>query len=242
MLLLVDAGNSRLKWRVQDETSGILAHGTTWLNEMDALQNIWQELPEISLVHACCVAAPRIQQKVEAVCHSLWQTEPRWLKVSRQCAGVHNHYHLEQLGPDRWAAVLGARQHHKGNLLIVSAGTAITIDSLTASGDYLGGVIMPGWQLMRQSLSQQTARLPAQGGKVLAHPTETVDAISTGLCDAVLGAIERNCARLQQWQPQAVHIILAGGDAFRLAPHLHLPHHVNEHLVLEGLWVVAHQN
>jgi len=120
------------------------------------------------------------------------------------------------------------------------AGTATTIDSLDATGRFLGGLILPGVELMKTALHQGTARLPLAEGRYADHPDNTGDAIVTGCLDAQIGAIERAYARL----PGAQICLLSGGAAFALTPLLDLPMRVAPNLVLEGMrhWALQTMN
>ena len=238
MILLLDAGNSRLKWWLCNGQQRP-EKGVAWLKELDTLPKLWTDLARPQRILGCNVANPLVAAHIEQTCEQLWQCPPQWLEVSAQACGVRNHYQLRELGPDRWASAIAARHLHRGNTLAVNAGSAITIDAISAGGDYLGGTILPGLQGMHAALASNTARLPNATGQVTGFPRQTVDAISSGLIDAVVGAIERMAQRLENWQPQPPLVLLSGGDAFRIEPHLHLPHQLVDNLVLEGLRVIS---
>ena len=118
--------------------------------------------------------------------------EPLWLRAQAEAAACINRYERpEQLGPDRWAALIAARTLHAGPCLVVNAGTATTVDMLTGDGTFLGGSILPGVELMRFVLHEHTGKLPIQEGGFRDAPRNTVDAIETGCRHAQAGAIER---------------------------------------------------
>jgi type III pantothenate kinase len=108
---------------------------------------------------------------------------------------------------------------------VVTAGTATTIDVLSAEGEFSGGVILPGEELMRRSLAGNTARLPMADGELVALPRCTMDAITSGCLHAQAGA-----------DPQC---LLNGGAAERIAPALRIPFLLTDNLVLEGLAAIA---
>lgn len=227
--LLLDLGNSRIKWR-QAEQSGI-AHSA------EALWQQCQSLPPTHSVMGCAVASPDLQAQISDLFAHQWQAQARWLKVSRSALGIHNHYlHLTEQGPDRWAAVLGASQKFpRQNTLVISAGTAVVIDSLNAEGDFLGGTIAPGLGLMKSALHQATARLPLAQGQVTNYPQSTVDAIETGCLRAILGAIDIAKNELVRAKQGDVQIVLFGGDAAILARLLNGNAIAVDNLVLDGL-------
>lgn len=241
--LLIDAGNTRLKWRlvhgsrmvsegaldqraVQGGDQDTLAH---WLQTLSALP-----LPRRAL--GCNVAGAACAEAVTALLARLAPDCPlTWLTAGPQQAGVTNRYdHPQRLGSDRWAAVIGA--HHRfpdRPCLVVTAGTATTLDIVMADGTFQGGAIVPGIDLMRRSLRHGTADLPLAEGHCVAFPRNTDDAITTGCLEAQAGAIERLFQRI------ATHAtalcILNGGNGPLLAPLLHIPHVVSDNLVLHGL-------
>jgi len=157
---------------------------------------------------------------------------PAWVKAKRHECGVTNGYgRPDQLGPDRWAALIGAWSILRGPCLVVTAGTATTVDVLRGDGRFVGGVILPGLDLMKRSLTRGTAELPFARGRFSAEPRNTADAIETGCLLAQAGAIERAFATME---PGAA-CVLAGGAARRIARHLNIPVRLVDNLVLEGL-------
>ena len=232
-LLAIDAGNTRIKWGLHD--------GRQWLRRGHLAHEEIASLPTIaaadriivSNVAGAAVAAAIAQAFPASLMHTIRST-------ARQC-GVSNHYeHPAQLGSDRWAALIGAHQLGARTALVVTAGTALTVDALHA-GEFLGGLIAPGYRLMRTALVQNTAQLDADKGEFRAFPTNTADAISTGCQLALTGAIQQMAATLQQRAQQPVQIWLNGGDAEMLLPHLSLPTRLEDNLVLTGLHIIAQE-
>jgi type III pantothenate kinase len=233
-LLLIDAGNTRIKWlRIGadgERRNGYLSH--TQVDQLAELTGI------ISHIIISNVAGAALGARITQPFPSCTQYT---LTASTQQCGVHSHYQpATQLGSDRWAALIGA--HHLGarNSIIVSAGTAITVDALS-HGEFLGGIIMPGTQLMYSTLSQNTAQLPRAEGHISEFPSNTADAITTGCMLALTSAIKAMQERLQVISAKPADIWLHGGDATSLSPLLpHTPHLV-DNLVLTGLEVIAHE-
>ena len=238
MLLLIDAGNTRVKWAVVDDAQGDwLASGTMLHAELDQLTAQWQAHPIsralISNVAGAAVAAKLVQQL--AAC-GIAPPALQWFQSVPECAGVRNGYRQpQQLGSDRFASLIGARHlFPQESLLVVTCGTATTIDALEADGTFIGGMILPGLGTMAQSLAVKTAQLPA----VQAVTTDqlfadnTQDAIISGCISAQAGAIMR--ALTQRPGPPA-RCLLSGGAAAYIAPHLSSPCDVVDNLVLIGL-------
>jgi type III pantothenate kinase len=125
-----------------------------------------------------------------------------------------------------------------GAAIVVNAGTAVTVDALDAQGVFRGGVILPGLALMASALASGTAGLPRADGQFELFPDNTADAIATGAVLAVSGAIDRMHDALSAMGPPP-RIVLSGGAASAIAPHLTAPMVSVPYLVLEGLRVVA---
>lgn len=231
-LLCLDAGNTRLKWglRSQDNwlAQGAMSH--------EAIVSLAAQLPTTpNRILACNVAGPAVTAHIEALAATL-AVPLDWFRSSPTAAGIINGYAApSQLGADRWAALIGARALHAGPALVVMAGTATTIDVLSAEGRFCGGLILPGLDLMRTALARNTAGLPEATGQFALLPTNTDEAIVSGALQATLGAIERMAAQACRPAGADFSVILSGGAAEALAPHLTLPVRRVDHLVLEGL-------
>jgi type III pantothenate kinase len=234
--LLIDVGNTRIKYALF--TNNTVQHQSSLLHQdLPSFAEVLQKLPPVKGVLGCNVAGAQVASTIEQALATIHQSI-QWARPQRLCAGVTTHYaHLEQLGPDRWLSVLAAHQKFAENLLVVNAGTALTVDCVTAQGDYLGGTISPGWRLMRDALAQQTARLGRPDGDWQTFPTSTANAIITGILNSLVGAIEQQAKQLQIKAGSVAYCLLSGGDADLLAPYLSIPIVRVENLVLEGLRV-----
>ena len=228
MILCLDAGNSRLKYGLHD--------GSAWRGQgaldYPAFDDLTAQLPaKPTRIVACNVAGETVRRRIEALAANL-ALPLAWLTGTAAACGVSNGYDTpQQLGADRWAALIGARALHAGASVVVMAGTATTIDTLDDNGLFRGGLILPGLSLMRAALASSTADLPHATGRFRPLPTNTDDAIISGAIHATLGAIERMRATLGNKAP----CLLSGGAAAELAPQLDMPHRLIENLVLEGL-------
>lgn len=232
MIVAIDAGNSRIKWAVHDGTGwaarGILATAdVAWLSEAA------EDWPLNARVVVCNVAGARVGNEIQ-VCLGKRHRDIHHFIADVDCGGVINGYeNPRQLGADRWAALLGARGLTSAACLVVCAGTATTVDLLAADGRFQGGVILPGFDLMRSALAGNTAQLPLAEGGFRDSPRNTMDAIVTGCLHAQVGAIERMYAKIaDEAEPIC---LLTGGAAARLLPHLSIPARLEENLILDGL-------
>jgi type III pantothenate kinase len=172
-----------------------------------------------------------------------YKVAPLWISALAEQCGVRNRYQTPtQLGSDRWAALVAARKLAQSAVLVVNAGTAITVDALSAQGDFLGGLIVPGIKLMMEAVSTKTAGARAEQGEFQAFPTNTMDAIYSGALQAALGAIERMRAEMVAAGYDEPRCILSGGGAPLLQERIAMPVRRVDNLVLEGLVRIAASN
>ncbi len=238
MILAIDAGNSRVKWGWYD--------GRQWLNlttvsliEFAAASHdinpfaATHEDPERIVISN--VAGDGAHQLL-VNWTSIFEAEPLWLSGEAERCGVRSRYERpEKLGSDRWAALVAARAIERRPCLVVSAGTTTTADMLSSEGEFLGGVILPGVELMRFVLHEHTGRLPLQEGRFSAMPRNTVDAIETGCRHAQAGAVER----MYRTMGGAPACLVSGGAGQSLMEQLDISCRYVENLVLDGLARIA---
>lgn len=251
MLLLIDAGNTRIKWALLDSSvqSDADALGRWALSGAVAraglgqLSDTWADA-KVERVLVSNVAGQALHNDLEQhLLHALGPIPIAWFKSVPSLAGLRNGYRMPaQLGCDRFAAAIGAHALYPDQALIVATcGTATTIDAVTADGLFLGGMILPGLGLMAASLASNTAQLPnvAQHIEVVTpFADNTDDAIVSGCIAAQTGAIERAVAALVQ-RCGAVQCIISGGAAIMVAPQLSIPCDRVDNLVLIGLQTVV---
>lgn len=229
-VLCLDAGNTRLKWGLYVPNQGWREQGAfSWTDTETGC------LPSADFAVMSNVAGPSAEARVLA---TLGPVPLMRVQAQAQQCGVSNGYDRpEQLGADRWAALIGAHALCPGPNLIVMAGTATTVDMLDAQGRFQGGLILPGLALMQKSLVHNTAQLAFLSGHYRMQPSNTADAIMSGCLNAQAGAIERQFAQFAG-QHQA-RCLLSGGAADAIAPLLSIPVQRIENLVLEGLMKIA---
>jgi type III pantothenate kinase len=245
--LLIDIGNTFLKWGLfRNRSSGDaresrLDSGHVLLAEIPALALQFAKFPAPAQIIISNVAGTRARSTIIRVLE-VWTDAPSpyWLiPLAEQCGVINRYRNPAQLGSDRWAALIGARELLGAKpALGVVCGTATTIDLLTASGEFKGGVILPGVGLMLRSLHDHTAALPDADGEYVDNPTQTVDAIASGCQHAQAGAIER-LYHLHVPQQPNLACLLSGGAARALSPRLTIPFELHENLVLEGLYRIS---
>ena len=235
--LLLDAGNTRLKWAVVEDgrwrEQGITDYAN--LSILAPLLEVGADCYIASVVRA------QHEDQIDAFLAPFAIT-PKWLMAEARFLDVRNGYAKpQQLGVDRWMALIAARKRCQAATLVVSAGTATTVDALSVEGLFLGGVIVPGVAMMQQALRQGTARVEEVAGTWQAFPRTTADAVQSGIVAALCGAIRLQHERLAEASGVTPHCILTGGDAEQLLPHLTLSVEHVPTLVLEGIDRVARE-
>lgn len=235
MSLLVDMGNTRLKWgtsRNLDIVSG-LPISNTMINRNTLLQ-LWQTINPPDQLAISCVSASRLFELVLSVADELWPgitIIPA--KSGTKAFGICNAYQKpEMLGVDRWLSMTAGYHRYRKALCIVDCGTAITVDIVDTSGKHLGGLISPGLRLMKEALAKGTENLNLSATNYpFGLATNTDAAIHNGTLSAACGLIEL----VLKNQPDTMQLLLTGGDAKIIAAHLPTPTIVDPDLVLRGL-------
>lgn len=240
---LFDLGNTRLKWAqsVSGQTGPIAALNHRVAGFEKALDQSLAELPRADQAWLASVAAPDLAARISALCHR-HGVPCQSVQTLPECAGVRIAYtDPDALGVDRFLALLAAHRRGPGPWLIVSVGTALTIDLLDDGGVHHGGLIAPAPDLMRRSLAEHAARLHETPGVARHWGRNTEDAIASGTQSAALGLIERSYALACDELNDTPLILIGGGGAAPLLEHLPLPATPVDELVLQGLAVYASQ-
>jgi type III pantothenate kinase len=205
-----------------------------------ALQKDFASLPKPARIIASNVGGEAMAQCLRTVC-AKWDTQIEFLVAQNEQCGVSNAYEEpSRLGSDRWAALIAAWHVMRRSCLVVNCGTATTIDALSDKGEFLGGLILPGITLMRQSLLRNTAKLADVSGNLQDFPRNTADAIHGGVMRATLGAIQ-NQYELMNGAGASV-CILSGGAAGYIQGYLGMPVERIDNLVLQGLQIIGEAN
>lgn len=227
-----------MKWGLHEGGSW-LVQGWAKTAQASRLARAWSALERPDAVIAANVAGARVERSIAAAARR-FRRRVRFVKGARSGWGIKSAYaDPAQLGPDRWAALIGARGLHRGPCVVVNAGTTMTVDALTADGVFLGGMIVAGADLMRESLTRKTARLRPQRGNFVFFPARTADAIESGTINALAGAVERMLRFMEEAGQAEPLTLVSGGAAQLVAPHLNGAVEVVDNLVLEGLVRIA---
>ncbi|HKK16421.1 MAG TPA: type III pantothenate kinase [Gammaproteobacteria bacterium] len=246
MILLVDIGNSRIKWAFWHRNQLQDMAATTYNRQevRQCLDRNWHAFNRPQQVNVSCVADATVIDALTAWTGEHWQLQPQFARVEKTAHGVTNSYEDHtRLGIDRWLAMIAVHRDRHTAACVIDCGTAITIDGLLANGQHMGGVIVPGLDLMRKSLYAMSPAVRAQNTDVkpvlcgLARSTEA--AVMSGCRLAAAGAIEMVSRSLQEEFDGAVEFIITGGDAGVLMPELTCNPRHEPHLVLQGLAISA---
>ncbi len=247
MILLLDAGNTRLKWGVT--ARGQLEPGAPFGYDGAGLEaNLEAALGGVGdplRILLCSVADAATSRRMIRWLRNRWPAPLATVVPGRRGCGVRNAYpEPELLGADRWAALVGARMAYPGQAVcVVDAGTAVTVDGLDADGTHLGGLIVPGLTLARTSLDRRTGRIgSSEGGQDDARlelANSTREAVRNGAHYQLVALLDRVIQDLQSRAGREVAGVLTGGDAGRLLPLLGQTCAHRPHLVLEGLAEMA---
>lgn len=239
MILAVDAGNSRTKWALFAADGVPLRRGAADNSDLAPFAEALRALPPPRQAVVACVAGEAVAGQLRAALAGL-ACPVTWAAATPQACGVVNGYAVPgQLGVDRWAALLAARQLQRGPCIVVLAGTALTVDALSARGEFIGGLIVPGAQLMRAALAAGTAAVAPPPGQYADFPRCTADAVHSGIVAALAAAVERQCRLLEERESVAPACLLSGGDAPLLGAALARPATLVEDMVLQGLYVMG---
>lgn len=261
MILEMDAGNSRVKWRLMRDNNGALVRETggfvlanTALAEAAqsevgqvsadsstiflALGKQLACLPasDVSKIKVSSVKGDRFNEGLSAWVIEKWALQPDFAAVERFCGNVKNSYkNVANMGVDRWLAMLAAFNDAEGPCCVVDCGSAITLDLVDGAGQHLGGYIVPGFHLMQEALSRKSPVLDVGDSpwNSLAPGLSTGGAIVNGLLSMVLGLVE-GVAR-QHKDKASINWYLTGGDANLISPLVTWEHKVVPDLVMDGL-------
>lgn len=240
-ILAFDAGNSRIKWGFAD-SKGWLRRA--WLDTTDVsrIGDALKDMPLPARIVISNVAGERVRAAI-AQAIARYAVAPQWVQGQAQQCGVRSGYaDPAQLGSDRWAGLIAAWHLYGRASVVVNAGTTMTVDALSTEGVFLGGVIVPGLELMRTALSSGTAQLKLQRGAFQYFPDNTADAIMSGAVNALAGAIEKMCGYMADIGQGTPLVVLSGGVASLIQPRLSIHVELVDNLVLEGLLEIAKVN
>ncbi|HEX7342515.1 MAG TPA: type III pantothenate kinase [Rhodanobacteraceae bacterium] len=239
MRLLLDLGNTRVKWGVVDATGGVVdMHAHAWPEVLNgALEQDWTHLPHPHDVWLASVVDDARRQSVARSVEASLGQSPRWVSTPAAGCGVRIAYAEPQtLGVDRFLGMVAAHADGRSPCILVSAGTALVLDALAGDGRHLGGLIAPGAGLMQQSVLGATAKVrPQSPGRLGEAGASTADALVSGCWQACAALVDRFATRMADALDDVPTLLLSGGDAGTLASLLEHPVTMYPDAVLKGL-------
>lgn len=246
MILLVDVGNTRIKWLVWADGEALQRGHLFHRGIAPGLlgERLWSALEPPSQVVIANVAGLEIGEALSGWIGRTWGLQARFAVTAASDFGVTNAYAFpQQMGVDRWVELVGARAGRLAPCCIVDCGTAITIDALSSAGLHLGGVIFPGVRLMRESLYRDTRRIPPEeSGQITYFGQSTRDCVWGGTTYAVATSIDGITRRMETEMGGQMQRVLTGGDAGLLLPYLQDSYRLEPDLLFHGLLVMAGQS
>lgn len=237
MILDLDAGNSRVKWRFVDTTGRTVAWGA-----MAAAGFSCAQLPRqtIERVRVASVQAPARQQAMAAEIETALGVAAEFAETGHEALGVRNSYQdVSRMGVDRWLAMVASFQMAAGAVCVVDAGTSMTVDCLRDDGVHVGGYIVPGPDMMVSALYQGTDRVMpyAPGLEAGTDPgTSTDAAVHNGILAMLVGLVNHALACLADGEGgRRPALVVSGGGAEHLIDRLSATAQYRRDLVLDGL-------
>ncbi len=242
MILLIDAGNSRFKW-ASLEQGRLSPMRAGCYDPLRHAPSVVEALGAVSPSRVVCasVRGQDFDRELERRLKARFHVPVDLVHTAAAGHGVRIAYpRPERLGVDRYAALIAAHALFPGASIIVDCGTAVTVDALSAEGVHRGGLILPGFGLMRDALTGRAARIGAIGPGVEAplFATDTDEAVAGGTLRALGGAIDAICTQMES-ELGTVQRVICGGEAPHVLPALQGAYHVEPALVLRGLAVIA---
>lgn len=241
MTLLIDIGNTAIKWGFSHPKPVILSGRESYQNHLPEsliLAN-WQTLPKPKSIFISNVAKNEIGDQIKTLVKKCWNIEPIFIQENQTLEGIKPLITHGILGVDRWLGLLALRQAEQQPFALIGCGTAITLD-VCQNGEHLGGLITPGIELMRVALEKYTAccRLnlnQTDPDKLLAFDTD--GAMRSGTLQMAAAFIENTLEKIEKDLNLGLKIFITGGDAARLIPRFHHADRFIEMpaLVLSGL-------
>lgn len=169
----------------------------------------------------------------------LWDIEAIKVSAVKQAYGLENAYDdVNSLGSDRWCAMIGALHFAEGAFMVISAGSALTIDLVNARGQHKGGYILPGLSMMRTSLGMHTAKVKIESIESqlpsLSLANSTSGCVEAGIHLSAVSLIQAVYEK-ESLAPEHLHCYLTGGNAKVIANLLSCKCDVIPDMVFRGL-------
>lgn len=253
MLAVIDTGNTnttfgiydgsqlKVSFRVASRRDATVDEYVVAVDSMLSFYGI-----ERDCIDDVCVASvvPSVGSVMEDVCRILFNAEPLIVGPGTKTGISISYESPSDVGPDRIVNAVAAHARYKMNTIVIDLGTATTFDAVTASGQYLGGVIVPGIAMGLDALSARTARLPRAGfartDRVIGH--NTIASIQSGAYWGLVSMLEGLTARMKSEFSGPVKVVATGGLAGLISRECSFIDAVDGNLTLEGLRIIWEKN
>ncbi len=244
-MIFLDCGNRCLKAQSRDAgkltSSYVCSYQTNWIQPL----NLWmRDVPAAHCYLASVLDSDRQQQLEQFLAQGFGDSVTRFT-TEPEAFGVTNAYRQpERLGVDRWLSLLAAAQMVSGNVIIIDAGSAITLDLLRADGQHLGGAILPGLNTPVDEFKRIFKNIDFNDPKIkqTSQPGCSTEAAihidyARSSSEILPGLVDRwiNC-----FEDDAI-LLLAGGDAARVQREIDRPGRIVPDLVFRGMRRLASQ-
>ena len=260
--LLIDVGNRYIKWSWAHDIDSWLGRAVDDVIAMNGencyigcsrgesleytLETWFDGIERPGSVWISCVAGVGCVEEISTACRKTWGFVPNFVETGQGCDLIRNSYlKPEDLGVDRWLSMIGARAHvGEIPVLIVDAGTAITVDFLDRKGDFKGGAIFPGLMTMQESLSASTGHVRVESslldhGDVSLRNCTTYDAVRNGVLHVSVSAVDQAIRKHCNLEGEELLTIITGGDSGVISKLSRYKMRRIPGLVLAGLSVVS---
>ncbi len=242
-MLAIDIGNSAIKWGLWGSGSLKQSDAAVYIDHdiQDLLATRFNRLPKQSQVGICSVASGDINNKVSGWFEETWGVTPEFAETRSQQLGVVNAYNdFQQMGVDRWVAVIGAYIKYKQPVCVIDCGTAITLDVVDRDGYHQGGLIMPGLALMEHSLLQNTSGIENTQGQLTDLAKDTASAVTSGCIQLVASGLTQ-LMNNYSYSYQVLVCVITGGDAENVMQCMKCDCALDKDLILYGLYLISQQ-
>lgn len=239
--LLIDHGNSRIKWALSDGMQYSVL--PTVAANQQGLATISETLRTLSHRPKQCLITSVGKPALNAALQSMLSPETECHHPIKQAVSLGltlGYPDISQLGVDRWLAMLGARTNHsQTSLVVVSVGTAMTIDAIDCNGQHLGGMIAPSPWLAWHGIHHRIPTLPPAPKRFATTPKrfgdDTQSCLQAGAVAACVGGIQQAIVLCTEASKQPPTVVVSGGGYEVLKDWLTTPHVFESNLLFDGM-------
>lgn len=244
MRLLIDIGNTRLKWAEAGE-QGLQGYNTLQISDaglLELLADVFSGVETPQQIVVANVAGEGTANLISEFFINEWKLSPVFITSAAEFSGLKNGYNdVSQLGVDRWVAMVAAWQECRSAMCVVSCGTAMTIDLVDDQGAHTGGYIIPGLDLMRQALASATSAIETYtiGLPALQPGLSTADCVRNGTSRAAVSMVNGIVAEARSKFTGDLACKVTGGGAEELLGVIDNQFEIDNILVLKGLDILS---